>query len=293
MRTLRFVVPDAYHGKKVEVFLRSFCKISYRLLVKLKRTPLGITVNGVHRRSIDILCSGDVVELRLPADLRPAKAVDLPLKVLYEDEDVILLDKPPGMPVHPSRGHECDTLANAFAYYMQKRGKALTFRPVNRLDRDTSGIVVAAKNPFSAANLAGNVDKTYFAVCQGELTGSGTIDLPLGLKPGYGIMRQVREDGERAVTHYIALGSAGEHTVLKLKLETGRTHQIRVHLSSIGHPLAGDDMYGGSVDLISRQALHCEAVGFIHPFTKERIEAESELPEDLRGLLEALSFVYK
>lgn len=293
MRTLRFIVPDFYDGKKVEVFLRSFCKISYRLLVKLKRTEMGITVNGVHRRSIDILRAGDVVQLRLPADLRPAQAVDLPLSVLYEDEDLILLDKPAGMPVHPSRGHECDTLANAFAHYMQQRGKALTFRPVNRLDRDTSGIVAVAKNSFSAASLAGSIDKTYFAVCEGELKGSGIIDLPLGLKPGHGIMRQVREDGERAVTRYTVLGSAGGHTLLKLKLETGRTHQIRVHLSSLGHPLAGDDMYGGSLSLIGRQALHCEAVSFVHPFTRERIEAKSELPEDLRGLLEGLSFVYK
>lgn len=293
MRTLEFTVPDSFDGKKVEEFLRSYCKISYRLLIRLKRTYMGITVNGVHRRSIDILRSGDFVELRLPEDEKPAQAVCLPIEVLFEDEDVIVLNKPPGMPVHPSRGHECDTLANAFAWYMQEKGKVLAFRPVNRLDRDTSGIVVAAKHSYSAARLAGGIDNSYFAVCQGKLQGSGTIDLPIGLKPGHGITRQVRQDGERAVTHYTVLGSAGGHTVLRLKLETGRTHQIRVHMSSQGYPLAGDDMYGGSRLLIGRQALHCECVSFIHPCSGQKIVVKSPLPKDMQELLEKLSFVYK
>ncbi len=293
MRKLVFIVPGYCDGKNVGYFLRKCCGISYRLLCRLKREPLGITVNEEHARTVDLVRAGDVVELRMPADERPAQAAGMPVDVLYEDEDLILLDKPPAMPVHPSRRHVGDTLANAFASLMEERGLCLAFRPVNRLDKDTSGIVVAAKNPFAAAGLAGKIGKTYLAVCEGELEGRGTIELPIALKPGHGIMREIREDGDMAVTHYAVLGRAMGHSVLKVWIETGRTHQIRVHFSAIGHPLAGDEMYGGSTAMIDRQALHCEYVAFTHPVTKERVEVKSGLPKDIRELFTKLSFVYK
>lgn len=290
MRVLSYKVPLSYDNTTVQHFLRSCCKISHRLLVRLKHTPNGITANGKHIRSIDKLRAGDIVELNLPEDKNPAKGASLPLSVLYEDKDLIVLDKPPFMPVHPSRGHQSNTLANAFAAYMEAQGKRLTFRPVNRLDRDTSGIVVVAKHPHSANLLNKNaVKKTYFAICEGILEGSATIDYPIGIKPGHGIMRQVQAGGETAVTHYTALYSRAGHTALKLWLETGRTHQIRVHLSSIGHPLAGDDMYGGSRAIINRQALHCEHVSLIHPISQKRIEINSPLPWDIKRAVEYIN----
>jgi 23S rRNA pseudouridine1911/1915/1917 synthase len=148
-------------------------------------------------------------------------------------------------------------------------------------------LVLLAKNPFAAACLAGSVEKEYFAVCEGELFGSGEIDEPIGLKEGHRIQREVNLSGERAVTKWKSLCVSGNHSFVVLKLETGRTHQIRVHLSHIDHPLAGDDMYGGSLDFIARQALHCGKIRFLHPVTKQNLEFACRLPDDMEKLLEA------
>ena len=294
MPVLQFTVPAENDGISVYNFLRAKCGVSYRLIKKLKRVPLGITSNGRHIRTIDPLRGGDNVALNIPEDENPTMPVGLPIDVVYEDEHIAVLNKPSGMPVHPAREHVADTLANAFSAHLVANGEPnSTFRVINRLDRDTSGLVLTAKNSHAASLLHGHTDKVYYAICQGTLSGSGTIDAPIRIMEGHGIQREVGEGGVRAVTHWQAMkifsvtarnGHSYDLTLLKIRLETGRTHQIRVHFASLGMPLAGDDMYGGSRDLIGRQALHCGQLDFCHPMTGEPMRFSIPLPEDMEAL---------
>jgi len=246
---------------------------------------MGITANGEHIRTIDLLHAGDIVALNIPDDTKPAEAVDIPITVVYEDDDLAVLEKPADMAVHPSHNHQGDTLANAFAAHLLATGTPATFRPINRLDRDTTGLVVVCKHSHSANQLHGHLQKVYFAVCEGELSGSGTIDAPIRRVEDGGIRREVGEGGQHCVTHWEALSTAGGMTLLRIILETGRTHQIRCHFSCcMNMPLAGDDMYGGSRKLIGRQALHCGEVSFIHPETGEPMCITSPLPPDMANL---------
>ena len=255
------------------------------MVIRLKKVENGITVNGVHARVIDALHPGDVVALQMPEDTANGETIDVPLTILYEDNDFLVIDKPAGMPVHPSAGHENDSLSQAVRGYYAKRGETTSFRPLYRLDKDTSGLLIAAKNSYAAASA--RVQKFYFAVCEGEITQSGTVDVPIGLLPGHSVQRCVGE-GQPAVTHYEPLAFDGCHTLVRCRLETGRTHQIRVHMASIGHPLAGDDMYGGSRSCIARQALHCGegTVSFL-PLSAP-LELHSPFPEDICRAFPAL-----
>ena len=266
-----FTVPPELDGITVRSFLRKHCDVSARLLARLKRTENGMTVNGVTVRSIDILRGGDTIELVLPADESFIEPVELPLDIIYEDDDMLVVNKPPFMPVHPVHEHQLDTLANAVLYYYRKNGINSTFRAVNRLDRDTSGLVTAAKSGYAHTLLSHSMKKTYTALCEGILEGSGTIDAPIRIKEGHTIQREVGEGGVRAVTHYTALKNAFGHTLMSLSLETGRTHQIRTHFAHIGHPLAGDEMYGGSREFFSRQCLHCSELEIIKPVSGEKL----------------------
>lgn len=270
-----FIVPHSYDGAKAEVFLRRYCSVSARLLTRLKRTENGITRDGKLLRSIDILREGDEVKIRFPDEELSVEPVEGKLDVLFENNNVLVVNKPPYMPVHPVHEHRLDTLANLVAFYQLQHGESYTFRAVNRLDRNTSGIVIIAKNRLAASILPHDVQKTYTAICDGELYGSGTIDAPLALKEGHTIQREVRVDGVRAVTHWRSLEVKENHTLLKLTLETGRTHQIRAHMAYIGHPLAGDDMYGGSLKIFSRQCLHCSYAEFIDPSSNKKITVTS------------------
>ncbi len=275
---MKFIVPEELDGVTLKSFLRKHCSVSARTLAKLKRTENGICRGGKVIRSIDILSAGDEIEISLPEDDAYIEPADLPVKIAYEDENVIAAVKPAGMPVHPVGEYQKNTLANAVAFHARQMGESYSFRPVNRLDKDTSGLVLCAKDRFSAAFLQGHCDKEYIALCQGKITGSGTIDKPLRIREGHSIQREIGQDGVRAVTHYRTIRNYGEdHTLVALRLETGRTHQIRAHFSGIGHPLAGDDMYGGSRDHFPRQCLHCRELSFIHPISKERITVRSEI----------------
>jgi 23S rRNA pseudouridine1911/1915/1917 synthase len=285
MRELVFPVPHEYDGIRLKSFLRGYCGLSTRLMIKLKRVPLGITNNGLHATVIDILKAGDMVRILMPDDEKQLEPVNLPLSVLYEDCDVLIVDKPADMTMYPAPGHDSNSLANAVAAHFLNSGQKLAFRPVYRLDKDTTGLVVLAKNAYVAACLAGAIEKLYIAVCEGMLTGSGMINEPIGLKEGHRIQRAVTPHGERAVTKWRSICCEKEHSFVVIKLETGRTHQIRVHLSHLGHPLAGDDMYGGSLDFIARQALHCGRVRFIHPVTKQKMQFTCDLPGDIQNLL--------
>lgn len=290
MRPIDFYVPYEYDGVSLKGFLRGYCHLSARLFAILKREPLGITKNGGSQQIIatDTLQSGDLISLNFPNDFNHLTPSVIPFTIVYEDESLLAIDKPAGMVLYPSPGHDRDSLANAVSAYCREKGENYAFRPVYRLDRDTTGLVLLAKNPYAASILAGQVKKTYFAVCEGILSGEGVIDEPIGLKEGHSIQQEVSDSGKRAVTRWHSVLTGNGHSLLSLSLPTGRTHQIRVHLSFLGHPLAGDDMYGGSRSLINRQALHCAPVYLTHPVTNGTIRLACGFPDDMKQLIQKL-----
>lgn len=283
MRIIEFKITEKDNQKAIRDFLREF-GVSSSLLKKLKHTENGITLNGKFAKSIEPLSTGDILRISIEnSGEMPCRLENSKVQVCYNDEDIIVLNKPPHMPVHESRNHRGDTLANAAACYMEKD---TAFRAVYRLDRDTSGLVLIAKNELAACKLAGRVKKSYYAVCRGTLTGEGTIDLPIRRIEESIIVRGVFDDGERAVTHWKAVKNFNGKTLLCINLETGKTHQIRVHFSHLGYSLLGDSLYGGDCNEISRQALHCKTISFIHPITGENITVDSDFPDDIKAILE-------
>lgn len=279
MREISYTVPAEFDGVQAQVFLKSR-GISRRVLTALKRSG-GLTRGGGTLRTVDAVHAGEVITLRLDGgETSVAANPELSADVVYEDEDVVVFNKPPFMPVHPSQRHHDDTLANLFA----ARYPGLPFRPINRLDRNTSGLCVCAKNQFAAAALSGSISKVYYAITDGTPPGN-TVNAPIGRLGDSVIERCVTPDGKPAVTHFRKI--AGERrTLLRITLETGRTHQIRVHMAHIGFPLCGDDMYGGECTAISRQALHCGEVEFTLPVSGERITVSAPLPEDMAAILD-------
>ena len=286
MPELTYIVPPEYHGEMLQTFLRRECGLSYRMVVKLKRVPNGMTVDGKQWRSIDRINAGQVVRLQMPTDAVRIEGTEMPLSIVYEDDHLLVIDKPPYLAVHPSAGKPEPTLANGVVGYFERKGTPLSFRPVNRLDRNTSGLLVAAKSPHVAFALAQKPEKVYYAILLGALTGEGTIDQPIRVKEGCTITREVGEGGKDSVTHWRALATDGEITLARVVIETGRTHQIRVHMSWLGHPLAGDTMYGTDEEILPRHGLHCARTAFDHPITGERVTLTSPIPADMRGLLE-------
>lgn len=282
MREIIFKIDDKNSGLMIRDFLRNF-GVSSALLTKLKQDENGIKLNGKFAKAIEVLKSGDYLTVNIKnSGKMPEKFECKNVRVAYNDEDILVLNKPPLMPVHESRNHRGDTLANVAACYMESD---CAFRAVYRLDRDTSGLVLIAKNELAASKLAGKIKKDYYAVVSGKFDGRGTIDLPIRRVRESIIERGVFDDGERAVTHYEAIKTDGESTLLKLNLETGRTHQIRVHFSHLGAPLLGDTLYGGSCEKITRQALHCKTIYFTHPITYEKITVDCDFPNDFKGLI--------
>lgn len=272
------------NGRTAEEILRKR-GFSRRLIVRLKRVENGITRNGCLCRTIDRVFAGE--ELLVRSDTEKDGSVKVSpsistVNIAYEDEHIIIYDKPPFMPVHQSRGHYTDTLANVFAAKYPDR----PFRAVNRLDRNTSGLCLCAKTRRGANIPTEKIDKVYYAVCEGELLSPLTVDAPIEREQDSLIKRIVSENGKRAVTDIVPISCRNGLTLLRITLQTGRTHQIRVHLSHIGYPLAGDELYGGHTDRISRQALHCGKMTLIHPVTGERKNVSSPLPEDMKGLVQ-------
>lgn len=284
MRTISLKVAPIHNGAKAATVLRSF-GVSAALLTKLKKTETGITLNGKPIRSIERVNEGDALTISIEDSGTPPAPWAIPINICYEDEDIIIVNKPAGMAVHETRNHQGDALSNAVSAACSLSG---AFRPVFRLDRDTSGLVLIAKHELSAAKLAGKIKKDYYAAVSGEFSGSGTIDAPIARASDSIMLRCVSPEGERAVTHWQALCTNGEFSLLKIKLETGRTHQIRVHFASVGAPLLGDTLYGGDCNLISRQALHCKRIEFTHPVTNVIMEMECPFPEDFKGLISCL-----
>lgn len=269
--------------------------ISMRLLYSLKKNEL-VKVNSLSLKNHDIVKKGDVIEVRLQDEANDYVAQPMDIKALYEDDDLYVIEKPPFMVVHPTKGHQSDTLANGLIYFFEKNNIRSKIRFVNRLDRDTSGILIVAKNSYCHSVLTKDdamhsMKKTYIAIVDGHLSNEeGTIDLPIG-RSEEGIQRIVDDEGQRAVTHYKVISRLSKASLVEVSLETGRTHQIRVHFSHIGHPLLGDELYGGDMKEIKRQALHCSELEFLSPRKKQMVTVKSELPQDMRELIEKLSLL--
>ncbi len=287
MGQFTYTVPTEYDGEMLQNFLRRACGLSWRMVVKLKRVENGMTVDGEQKRSIDRICAGQTVEITMPDDAVRIEGADMPLDVAYEDEHLLIINKPPYLAVHPSAGKPEPTLANAAVGYFERQGTPLSFRPTNRLDRNTSGLLLAAKSPHIAYTLAGKPQKVYLAIVLGALTGEGTIDQPIRVREGSCITREVGEGGKASVTHWRSLGTDGEISLVRVVLETGRTHQIRVHLSWLGYPLAGDTMYGTDETYLPRHGLHCARMTLTHPVSGEAVAVTAPVPADMRSLLEA------
>ena len=220
--------------------------------------------------------------------------VPIPFDLVYEDEDLLVVNKPAGMPVHPSAKNHDNTLANALAWYYQEQGLPFVFHCTNRLDRDTSGLTVVAKHLVSAGILSSmtgrrEVHREYLAIASGHVTPeAGTISAPLGRKPGTIIERMVDWDnGETAITHYHVVKTTRHYSLVALKLETGRTHQIRIHMKHLGYPLIGDYLYNPDMRHIGRQALHSHKLSFCHPITGEIMSFTAPLPDDMQAALDA------
>ncbi len=286
IRKLRYTITDAYSSRKVLDFLKHL-GFSHRLITKLKQSPDGILLNGEHARTIDLMKGGDVLEINLPEDKKESISipVKMPLDIIYEDDDILVLNKPPMLAVHESHNHLGDTLSNAVAFHLQKEGKPSVFRAVGRLDKGTSGLMVCALNRYAAARLSGKIYKEYFAIATGVFEGEGTIDAPIYRPDPILTLRTVDERGERAVTHWKAVKSDGENTLLRIHLETGRTHQIRVHFASLGAPLVGDTMYGKPDKRICHQALHCCKCKFTHPVNERELEFFRDMPDDMKSII--------
>lgn len=282
MRTIEFKITDKDNGRQIRDFLHNF-GVSSSLLTKLKRTENGITVNGKFARAIDTIKTNDILTIHIESKGHMPAPSDKKIEIIYEDEDLLALNKPPFMPVHESRNHRGDALSNAAANYIEN---GTAFRAVYRLDRDTSGIVLIAKNELAAAKLAGKIKKDYYAVASKDIGDRGTINAPIAREGESIIKRCVNENGEAAVTHYEKVNAYKNGVLYKINLETGRTHQIRVHFAHLGASLVGDTLYGGDSKIINRQALHCKTIYFTHPITSKEITLSCDFPEDIKLLLE-------
>ncbi len=279
LKSFDFTVNEKNDGATVRDFLRRSCGITARSMTVLKYSDGGIFRAEQSLRSCDIVHAGDVITLKLPGEANEITPVEGDLDILFEDDYLLLIDKPAHMPVHPTKTHQLDTLANIVSYHQRSRGESYIFRALNRLDKDTSGCVLIAKDRLTYALVKDNIEKSYVAICEGIIKEAGTIDRPIGLADSSKIERVVRDDGSAAITHYRPIETGNQHTYLRLVLETGRTHQIRCHMSSIGHPLAGDDLYGGSRRFIDRTALHCDHLCFRHPFENMLYSYHTLIPD--------------
>ena len=289
-RILEYLTDHEADGLRIEQFLRRK-GYSRQCLARIKQTPGGARVNGEARYLNQRLTAGDRLRILLSEEHCSEKIVPvkLPLDIVYEDEDLLVVNKPAGMPTHPSMNNYTNSLANALAWYYEEQGEPFVFRCTNRLDRDTSGLTLVAKNMLSSCILAQmtknkEIRREYRAIVRGHVEPpEGIIDAPLSRKPGSIIEREVDlQHGERAVTHYRIVEEKNGYSLAALVLETGRTHQIRIHMKYLGYPLIGDYLYNPDMERISRQALHSYRLSFIHPITGRQMEFTEELPEDMR-----------
>jgi len=294
MRRLDLSITGELSGIKVDTLLKKHLGLSGTVIRRVKWLPEGILVDGLRVNTRYCPTAGQVLSVQLSDPERRSGILPAPgpVDIVYEDEDVIVLNKAPGLSVHPGPGHFSDTLGNFLLHYYDSIGQDCDFHPVHRLDRGTSGLMVAAKHPHAQEVLKNQLhtadfQREYLALCEGVPTPpAGVIDAPLGPKEGSLVEQMVREDGKSARTHYEVLSVQHGRALLRLKLDTGRTHQIRVHMAHLGHPLTGDFLYGTEDPaLIPRPALHSAFLSFRHPITGTRLEFELEMPWDMKSLL--------
>ena len=322
MTDFKHIVTKEEDGAEVRVLMRRHFDFSSRLRGKIKRENR-VFLNDVSVPGYIRAKAGDTITIRLPEEHSHFIPEDIPVYPVFEDDDLLILNKQPGVTVHPTKGHTHGTIANGLAKYMEETGRSFKIRFVNRLDMDTSGLLIVAKNAYVQNDLmrqmkTDHISKEYIALVCGLIEEeSGVIDLPIGHPDPSGPCRGVCEDGAPSVTHYQVLerfaakaGQAeagpassspastdsasgtlpsGGFTLVRLRLETGRTHQIRVHMSHIGHPVVSDILYGTLCPaLIERQALHAAALTFIHPVTKKELHIEAPVPDDMAHAIELL-----
>ena len=283
-RDLEYNITAQDNGVTISDYLKKQ-GFSHAVTVQLKKIPESILLNGKWEYMSTRLNDGDCLFIHFEETEGSENivATNLPLSICYEDEDILVVNKPADMPIHPSMNNYDNTLANAVCHYYQTQGIPYTFRCVNRLDRDTTGLTILAKHLISSAILNSEVSvrgisREYLAIVKG-------FSAPIGRKEGSTIERQIDVlHGETAITHYKRLAYQNGLSLISLKLETGRTHQIRVHMKSIGHPLIGDFLYNPDFTKINRQALHSYRLRFTHPVTKKPLVFTAPLPEDMQAL---------
>ncbi|MBS4188898.1 RluA family pseudouridine synthase [Bacillus sp. FJAT-49705] len=289
---LKWKITSNDENKLIKDFLKEK-EISKTALTDIKFKGGSISVNEKEETVRYTLKRGDVLVIKFPEEMpsEGVKGEKIPLDILYEDDYVIVVNKQACMSTIPSREHPTGSLANALIGYYEQIGLKATTHIVTRLDRDTSGIVLVAKHRhvhhlLSEQQRRGRINREYEALAEGLiLADHGVIEQPIARKSDSIIQREVSQTGQYACTRFKVIRRLDSYTHVRLKLETGRTHQIRVHLSHIGHPLIGDDLYGGDVDLLTRQALHCCMLSFYHPFLEKNIFFKQELPIDMMQLL--------
>ncbi|WP_026699973.1 RluA family pseudouridine synthase [Salibacterium aidingense] len=289
---LKWTISANEHGKKVKTVLRQ-CKGMSAGTWKTVNKDGCVTRNGVNSSGQDMVEDGDILQIYLPKTSFPPaiEAVDLPLDILFEDDHLLIINKDPFLPTLPGRGREIETLAGAVRSYYEKKNIRASFHAVSRLDRQTSGIVTIAKHRFAHQRLAALFDryaglKKYVGVADGRwFPSEGLIDAPIERRPDSIVKQHVTAQGKRAKTGFYVSSRLSNTSVVHYTLYSGRTHQIRVHSAYIGHPLAGDDLYGESSSAIPRQALHAHQLRFCHPVTEEWKTVEADLPQDMRQIM--------
>ena len=289
---LKYVVQNEKY-ESIHQLLKQELKISSRLLQKLISNKY-ISLNGAITDTRNPVSIGDIITVNLDFEEESENIVPtkMQLDIIFEDEAFLVLNKPSDIAVHPSILHYQDSLSNGVKYYFEEIGLHKKIRPVNRLDLHTSGLIVFAKNEYVQECLIMQMrenlfKKEYIAIVSGQLENQkDSIHLPIARKPNSIIERCVSSDGQEAITDYEVLQAFDNYSVVKCLLKTGRTHQIRVHMSAIGHPLLGDTLYSTPSDLISRQALHSYKISFIHPITHQNIILQADLPEDMKKILD-------
>ena len=274
--------------KNVKEVLKNYFSVSSRLLLKLKKNTSVYLNNSICNLN-DEVSVGDTVSfcLNYEEDNSNIVAKNIPLNIVYEDDCLLIIDKPSNIAIHPSILHYDNSLSNGVKFYFNLIGLHKKIRPVNRLDRNTSGLVIFAKNEYVQEFLIKEMQsktfsKEYLAILEGILDKKqGTINAPIARKKDSIIERCIDNSGDNSITHYKVLKEFNNFSLVNFKLETGRTHQIRVHSSYIGHPILGDDLYGNKSSLINRQALHSYKISFIHPKTREKMYFEIDMPQDM------------
>lgn len=284
-RVLTYEITAEQAGTKIGDFLRT-AGYSRHVIIHLKKTENGILLNGEWAYVGQFLKEGDHLEIRIIESEASEQIVpaELPLDIVYEDEDLLIINKPADMPIHPSINNYNNTLANALMWYYQQKGETFVYRCINRLDRDTTGLLIVAKNMLSGGSLSDmskkrEIQREYLAIAEGEVPQEGVIDAPIARKEESVIERCVDfEKGDRAVTHYWRLDYRNGYSLVRLKLETGRTHQIRVHMKYIGYPLTGDYLYNPDYRILDHQALHSWKLAFRHPVTGAQMQFKADPP---------------